>query len=318
MTTRLAPGCNSEKTLVLMGMAEEAHEVLDFPSATSASGPAERSTEAHRPHALFAFPPHLEENRLTRMAHRLAPSLSRLALGAAFLVLSAAPALAAKRSADVAPPSIDQHRYHVLREAAPRLDPGVLGLALSAAECARRTEAAPDARYLAVIDYSLPSTKRRFWLFDLVRGELVARELVAHGVNTGENLAKRFSNVEGSRQSSLGLFRTAETYYGRNGFSLRLDGLEEGVNDLARPRTIVMHGAWYVSDEFAEQHGRLGRSWGCPALDRAVSRKVLERIQDGQLLFSYYPDEEWLKGSEFLSCPGDVGREPVVTTADEE
>jgi hypothetical protein len=199
-------------------------------------------------------------------------------------------------------PAVTQ-QLQELRRAAPRLDPRVLSLALSAAECATRTGAAPDARYLAVIDYSLPSTRRRLWLFDLAERRLLSRELVAHGVNTGANRAFRFSNLEGSHQSSLGLFRTAETYYGRNGYSLRLDGLERGVNELARPRAIVMHGAWYVNEDFARQHGRLGRSWGCPALDEAVSRKVIDRIQGGHLLFSYYPDEDWLARSRFLNCP---------------
>ncbi|HVS13820.1 MAG TPA: murein L,D-transpeptidase catalytic domain family protein [Thermoanaerobaculia bacterium] len=201
-----------------------------------------------------------------------------------------------------------------LQREAPKLDPRVLSLALGAAECAIHSEAAPDARYLTVIDYSLPSTRRRLWLFDLEQRRLVARELVAHGVNTGEDRATRFSNVEGSRQTSLGLFRTAETYYGGNGYSLRLDGLERGVNDLARPRTIVMHGAWYVSEQFAREHGRLGRSWGCPALDRAVTRKVIDRIKEGHLLFAYYPDENWLHASQFLRCR-DAPAPPVQTTA---
>ena len=224
------------------------------------------------------------------------------------LVSIASASGAANRSARTAadarpiPPRI-AGQFEELHRAAPRLDSRVLALALSAASCATRTGAAPEARYLGVIDYSLPSTRRRFWLFDLEKNRLLTRELVAHGINTGGNRATRFSNTEGSRQSSLGLFRTAETYYGRNGYSLRLDGLEAGINELARPRAIVMHGAWYVTDQFAQQHGRLGRSWGCPALDEAVSRKVIDRIQGGHLVFSYYPDEEWLRSSQFLQCP---------------
>jgi hypothetical protein len=224
-------------------------------------------------------------------------SLFPVALFSGPAAAAATPAADIPRSAPV-----EGSRFEALRRAAPKLDPKVLSLALSAAECAIRTGSAPDARLLAVIDYSLPSTQRRFWLFDLVERRVVARELVAHGVNTGENRATRFSNIEGSRQSSVGLFRTAETYFGRNGYSLRLDGLENGFNELARPRTIVMHGAPYVSEDFARKHGRLGRSWGCPALDRAVSNKVIDRIKNGHLVFSYYPDQTWLNASTFLNC----------------
>jgi hypothetical protein len=214
---------------------------------------------------------------------------------------------------ELAPAPID--RFRNLRRAAPELDGKVLSLALTASECAQRAQVAPDARYLAVIDYSLPSTRHRFWLLDLDAQRLLAREMVAHGVNTGENEAVRFSNVEGSRQTSLGLFRTGETYRGRNGYSLRLDGLEPGVNHLARPRAIVMHGAPYVSPTFAREHGRLGRSWGCPALDQAIARKVIDRIKEGHLLFAYYPDQEWLGASAFLHC-GDSGAGGSPSLAD--
>jgi hypothetical protein len=233
----------------------------------------------------------------------LLPALAALATASTALAIDAP----AGRAADLAQ-SRTSSRFELLRAAAPGLDPDVLALALEASDCALRAGFAPEARYLAVIDYSLPSNRERFWVLDLAANAAVASELVAHGANTGENVARRFSNVEGSRQSSLGLFRTAETYDGSNGYSLRLDGLEEGVNDRARERAIVMHGAWYVSKGFAREHGRLGRSWGCPALDLAVSRKVIDRIQGGHLLFSYYPDAEWLATSRFLRC----GKEPRV------
>jgi hypothetical protein len=223
------------------------------------------------------------------------PSLSLATLG--FLLFG---------SASLAAPPLDaslfESLYADLRREAPALDPEVLGLALRSAQCAQRTGHAPDARHLTVIDYSLPSTERRLWVLDLEERSLLFEELVSHGVNTGENHATEFSNILGSRQSSLGLFRTAGTYTGRNGHSLKLHGLEEGVNHLALERTIVMHGAWYVSEDFLKQHGRLGRSWGCPALDNAVARDVIETIKDGHLVFSYYPDEEWLTSSELLSC----------------
>jgi hypothetical protein len=223
-------------------------------------------------------------------------------LSCAALVLSAAPTASADASFDAPAASDLEYRFQVLRRAAPDLNGRVLSLALTASDCARRAEAAPDARYLAVIDYSLPSTTKRFWLFDLAVGRLVASELVAHGANSGQNHARRFSNRDGSHQSSLGLFRTAETYEGKHGYSLRLDGLETGFNDRARERAIVVHGAPYVSEDFAGRHGRIGRSWGCPALSLAASSGVIDRIQGGNLLFSYYPDESWLGSSRFLNC----------------
>lgn len=181
-------------------------------------------------------------------------------------------------------------------------DPGVVRMALQAQACAsRRGEATADGR-LAVIDYSRPSTQRRMWVFDLARETLLYSEHVAHGRNTGENLATRFSNIEGSLQSSLGLFRTAETYVGENGYSMRMDGLEPGVNDLARPRAIVMHGAWYVDPLQALRQGRLGRSLGCPALRPQVAREVIDTLKQGQLVFAYYPDPAWLSSSRYLGC----------------
>ena len=190
----------------------------------------------------------------------------------------------------------------VFQAEAPDLDREVLEAALAATECAQRNTPTKK-RILSVIDYSLPSTEPRLWVFDLAKRELLFHELVAHGVNTGENLATRFSNIEGSRQSSLGLFLTDQTYFGRNGYSLKLHGLEEGVNHRALERTIVLHGAWYVSEAFRREHGRLGRSWGCPAVKKEVAKPLIDTIKDGSLLFVYYPDQEWLSSSDFLnSC----------------
>jgi hypothetical protein len=177
-----------------------------------------------------------------------------------------------------------------LSKAAPAADPQVLTLATRAADCARRQGLLDGFRHLAVIDYSKPSTEPRLWVFDVATGRLLFQELVAHGRNTGEHLAQRFSNVEGSKMSSLGLFQTTETYYGSNGYSLRLRGLDEGFNDNAMARAIVMHGAPYVSEAIAERLGRLGRSWGCPAVRSEVARTVIDTLKGGALLFAYYPD----------------------------
>jgi hypothetical protein len=113
---------------------------------------------------------------------------------------------------------------------------------------------------------------------------------VAHGKNTGENTAADFSNQSESLKSSLGFFLTAETYVGENGYSLKLDGLEEGINDNARIREIVIHGADYVSQKFIDENGRLGRSWGCPALPVEFSKEIIDIISEGSCLFIYAAD----------------------------
>jgi hypothetical protein len=115
-------------------------------------------------------------------------------------------------------------------------------------------------------------------------------------------MATSFSDAMNSRQSSLGLFVTRETYIGSNGYSLRMDGLEPGINGHAFDRAIVMHGAPYVDAAVAKQQGRIGRSWGCPALRQAIARDVIDTVRGGGVIFSYYPDEKWLASSRFLNC----------------
>lgn len=185
---------------------------------------------------------------------------------------------------------------------APLADPAVLRIAVKAQHCAVASGTVAQPRRLAVIDYSLPSTSPRMWVFELDEPKLLHTEHVAHGKHTGENLAREFSNVEGSLQTSLGLFSAAETYIGENGISLRMDGLEPGINDRARERLLVIHGADYVDPVQALRQGRLGRSYGCPALRRAVAGKVIDSLKEGQLVFAYYPDMEWLDSSRFLNC----------------
>jgi len=201
--------------------------------------------------------------------------------------------------------------------AAPTASPEVLTLAARAADCARKQGMLDGFHRLAVIDYSLPSTTPRLWVFDVDRGRLLFQELVAHGRNTGEQLAARFSNVEGSKMSSLGLFQATETYNGSNGYSLRLRGLDAGFNDNALSRAIVMHGAPYVSEAIAERLGRLGRSWGCPAVRQEIARVMIDTLKGGALLFAYYPDQKWLRESPTLSCGAANGpRIAAAPTAD--
>jgi hypothetical protein len=183
---------------------------------------------------------------------------------------------------------------------APGLKPAVLRLALRAVRHVRAEGLAPRPT-LAVIDYGLPSTRRRMWVFDLVRRRLLLHLRVAHGRGSGELTPTRFSNREHSLQTSLGLYLATATYEGRHGYSLALRGLDPGFNDQAARRRIVVHGAWYVSEDFIEAHGELGRSWGCPAVDDDVSRLLIDDLKHGGLLFAYAPDPRWLEGSRLLN-----------------
>lgn len=180
------------------------------------------------------------------------------------------------------------------------IDPKVFALALNAASTAvARGEANPGT--LTVIDFSKPSTEKRMWVFDLRARALMFEELVSHGRGSGRTLATEFSNTPESNRSSLGLYRTAETYIGKHGYSLRLDGLERGFNDRARERAIVMHAADYVNGAAAKAQGFLGRSLGCPAVRPEVSRQLIDSVKGGGLVFAYYPDPQWLQGSRYLN-----------------
>lgn len=187
-----------------------------------------------------------------------------------------------------------------LRNAAPTLNEQVLRLAMRGATCAAQQGLVKRQELLTVIDYSMPSTQPRLFVFDLRQRSLLFRELVAHGKNSGGNLTKFFSNREGSLATSIGLFVTGDTYMGSNGYSLRLLGLDKGYNDQATRRAIVMHGASYVSDAMAKAVGRIGRSWGCPAVRKEVAEKLINTLKGGSAIFSYYPDTQYLQASRFL------------------
>lgn len=201
-----------------------------------------------------------------------------------------------------APPR--QPELQALLDLAPDADPGVLALALEARSCAvRNGDVDADAR-LAVIDYSQPSTEKRLWVFDMTRDRLLHREYVAHGSGSGDNIARHFSNIDGSFQTSLGLYRTAETYVGKNGYSLRMDGLDPGFNDNARSRAIVMHGAWYANPDLIRTQGRLGRSQGCPALREQIAKVVIDELKQRNLVFAYADDAAWLRNGRSFACDG--------------
>jgi hypothetical protein len=236
-----------------------------------------------------------------------------LALAAGLLAprsIDAASSAASTVAADVAleavaPASTKDTTSNFSRESFPSkelgtIDVDVFDLALSAASCAVKSGAVGQPRTLTVIDYSRPSSEKRLWVYDLTSRELLYEELVAHGQGSGANLATQFSNQPDSHQTSLGLFVTEATYVGRNGYSLRLDGLDKGLNDRARDRAIVMHGAPYVSPAFVKANGRLGRSHGCPAVSDVVARELIDRVKGGGLVFAYYPDADFLQMSKYL------------------
>lgn len=155
--------------------------------------------------------------------------------------------------------------------------------------------------YLTIVDFSLSSKSKRLWVIDMDENKIVFNSLVAHGKNSGADFATSFSNNNESNKSSLGFFATAETYNGQHGLSLKLDGLEKGINDKARARSIVIHGADYVSANFIKAHNRLGRSQGCPALPMELSKKIIQTIKDKSCFFIYHPSSDYIRSSKLVS-----------------
>lgn len=150
---------------------------------------------------------------------------------------------------------------------------------------------------LTLIDFSLSSNTKRLWVIDLEKNIILFQTLVAHGRNTGEEFANEFSNQAESYKSSIGFYATGEIYTGKHGLSLKLDGLEKGLNDNARGRSVVVHGADYVSESFIRQNKRLGRSQGCPAIPVEMNNKIINVIKDKSCLFIYHPS----KNQEIIS-----------------
>ena len=157
-----------------------------------------------------------------------------------------------------------------------------------------------DKDILTVIDFTKPSTEKRLFVIDLKLKKILFISYVAHGRNSGEKYATSFSNREGSFKSSLGFYKTENTYYGKNGYSLVLDGLERGINDKAKERAIVMHGATYADPSTIRSCGRLGRSLGCPALPLAVCKKIIDTIKGGTLLYIHGDDKTYASRSTFI------------------
>lgn len=160
---------------------------------------------------------------------------------------------------------------------------------------------------LTIIDYSMSSNRKRLWVIDLKLRKVVLNEMVAHGRNSGEEIATKFSNNQESYQSSIGFFITGEIYEGKHAESLKLHGMEKRFNDKAFDRGIVIHGAEYVSQEFINNNQRLGRSLGCPAVSTSVNTTLINTIKDGTCLFAFYPQKTYLKLSKLINTDVVIG-----------
>ena len=195
--------------------------------------------------------------------------------------------------------SINQKMIH-LSQQAPELNKKALALALRAYNKAF-SKGEVKRPILTIIDYSLPSSKQRMWVFDLQKERLLMHTHVAHGKNSGMDIPRHFSNANSSKETSLGTFVTQDTYIGSNGYSLNLKGLEHGFNDGALSRRVVVHGAAYVEPDFIKKVGRAGRSWGCPAVAKHLASSLINTIKGGSVLFAYYPDYNYLNHSGFVT-----------------
>ncbi len=201
-----------------------------------------------------------------------------------------------------------------LAKLAPKLRPEAIQQAVAAMQCAQKNGVGRDARTLAIIDYTLPSRVPRMWVFNLGQPALLYEEHVAHGKNSGEDVPVAFSDRDGSKQTSLGLFLTDDTYQGGNGYSLRLHGLSRGFNEAALRRLIVMHGAAYVNPATAASKGRLGRSWGCPVVRPQVARPMIDALKAGNFIYAYGPGTARLAQCRTEDMALRTGRKPATAT----
>ena len=153
---------------------------------------------------------------------------------------------------------------------------------------------------LTIIDFSQSSKNKRLYVLDLLTNRILFNTYVAHGRKSGMEYARAFSNRAHSNKSSIGFYVTGHTYTGGEGYSLRLEGLDKGFNDKALSRDIVLHGSWYVNEQFLSSNGVLGRSLGCPAVPMEEHEQIIDRVKDGSCLFIYYPDNNYLHHSTVL------------------
>ena len=154
---------------------------------------------------------------------------------------------------------------------------------------------------LSIVDFSQSSCSKRMYVIDVRHRKLLYRTYVAHGQNSGDEYASSFSNEPDSYKSSLGFYVTQRTYFGHNGLSLKLNGVDSGYNDMAAKRNIVLHGSSYVSDRYMQEFGTLGTSLGCPAIPSAVSGRIIRMVKGGSCLFIYHPTPQYLDNSSIIN-----------------
>lgn len=191
----------------------------------------------------------------------------------------------------------EQSLRNFLKKEATHMHPDVINKVISVLHCQKHV-----TPKLTVIDFSLPSNRKRLWILDLKHRKLLYYTHVAHGLYSGGKVPQFFSNEQQSRQSSIGVYETLYRYHGREGTSLKLHGLDDGINDKAQARSIVIHGSEYVEESFVHKYGQAGRSWGCPAIPASMAKDMINSIADHQLLIAYYPSDQWFLKSKYLNC----------------
>ncbi len=201
-------------------------------------------------------------------------------------------------SQEVPEPTSYSEKYFLLNE--PALKPEAFRLGLIGFQSLQSGGLIANDSLLTIIDYSLPSSTERFFVIDLFHNRLLYKTLVAHGRNSGDLYANRFSNRMQSHESALGFYITGKSYLGGQGYSLQLQGVDTGYNDHSRVRGIVIHAAAYATHDYVLRYGRLGRSFGCPALPPELSRPIINLIKEGSVIFSFYPDPAYLDHSVVL------------------
>ena len=180
----------------------------------------------------------------------------------------------------------------------PQLSPRVLFAGLRAYDHLR-TKGLDNRHLLTIVDFNRPSNKRRLWILNVKNGDTQYFTYVAQGQNTGTNVAKHFSNKFGSHESSIGVYLTGQIYYGIDGQSMRIYGLDDGFNSNVYQRDVVMHPAWYVSHSFAKKYKRIGNTYGCFGLNEKLAPKIIPEIEGGTVMVAYYPNNQWLTTSPY-------------------
>lgn len=181
-----------------------------------------------------------------------------------------------------------------------QINQDALRLAMAGYEKLKQLGKLSNQRFLSIADFSKPSSEERLYIIDLDLMQVVLKTFVAHGRNSGTKYADKFSNKMASYQSSLGFYVTGNPYNGKHGNSLVLDGVEKGINDLAKQRAIVIHGANYVHPDWVKQQGYIGRSQGCPAVPNNQINTIIQTIQGASCLFIYAPNQQYLQHSSLL------------------